>query len=158
MKRTQVSAWDVLPISHELANEVVKLDKAHKRAKRELSKQQNALANKNYLLKCYKEMHDDLMKRYNLVNRRLRYFQDKALEDHEQKIKQLSDISAIEIKITCLEQENKMLRKEQTNKEKEVQERIIQSMSDTIVELRAQLNETEEKYNKLLKKYIFYQK
>lgn len=146
--------WDESPLSMPLANEITKLDKAHKRAKRELRKQQKALANKKYLLKCYKEMHEDLMKRYSLVNRRLRYFQDKALEDHEQKIKQLNDISNLELKIACLEQENSTMKEQEANKEKEVQERIIKSMNDTIVELRAQLNETEEKYNELLKHVI----
>jgi len=94
------------------------------------------------------------LKRYSLVNRRLRYFQDKALEDHEQKIKQLNDISNLELKIACLEQENSTMKEQEANKEKEVQERIIKSMNDTIVELRAQLNETEEKYNELLKHVI----
>lgn len=42
-------------------------------------------------------------------------------------------------------------RKEHSKSETEVQERIIQSMNNTIVELREQLTETEEKYNELLK-------
>lgn len=36
-------------------------------------------------------------------------------------------------------------------KEIDVQGRIIKSMNDTIIELREQLTETEEKYNELLK-------
>lgn len=42
-------------------------------------------------------------------------------------------------------------RKEHSKSETEVQGRIIQSMNNTIVELREQLAETEEKYNQLLK-------
>lgn len=42
-------------------------------------------------------------------------------------------------------------RKEHYKCETEVQGRIIQSMNNTIVELREQLTETEEKYNELLK-------
>lgn len=42
-------------------------------------------------------------------------------------------------------------RKEHSKCETEVQGRIIQSMNNTIVELREQLTETEEKYNELLK-------
>lgn len=42
-------------------------------------------------------------------------------------------------------------RKEHSKCETEVQARIIQSMNNTIVELREQLAETEEKYNELLK-------
>lgn len=40
---------------------------------------------------------------------------------------------------------------DQSKSEIEVQGRIIKSMNDTIIELREQLRETEEKYNKLLK-------
>lgn len=42
-------------------------------------------------------------------------------------------------------------RKEHSKSETEVQGRIIQSMNNTIVDLREQLTETEEKYNELLK-------
>lgn len=42
-------------------------------------------------------------------------------------------------------------KKEHYKRETEVQERIIQTMNNTIVELREQLTETEEKYNELLK-------
>lgn len=40
---------------------------------------------------------------------------------------------------------------DELKKEIDVQGRIIKSMNDTIIELREQLRETEEKYNKLLK-------
>lgn len=45
-------------------------------------------------------------------------------------------------------------RKEHYKCETEVQGRIIQSMNNTIVELREQLTETEEKYNELLKHIV----
>lgn len=112
MKRCWVSMWDVLPVSKELANEAVKLDKAHKRAKKELRKQQRALAKKNEY------------------------------------------ISNLELKLVCVEQENKALRKEHSKSEIDVQGRIIKSMNETIIELREQLIETEEKYNELLKHVI----
>lgn len=40
---------------------------------------------------------------------------------------------------------------DELKKEIDVQGRIIKSMNGTIIELREQLRETEEKYNKLLK-------
>ena len=99
-------------------------------------------------------MYDDLVKQYSRLNTILVAFQDSKMTQVEQSIKQLNDITNLELKISCLEQENKTLRKQQTNQEKEVQERIIKSMNDIIVELRNQLNETEEKYNDLLKQLI----
>ncbi len=138
----------------KFVNDVDLLDKAHKRAKRELSKQQKAITRKNELIKCYKEMYDNLVKQYSRLNTILVAFQDSKMTQDEQSIKQLNDITNLELKISCLEQENKTLRKQQTNQEKEVQERIIKSMNDIIVELRNQLNETEEKYNDLLKQLI----
>lgn len=140
--------------TQKFVNDVELLDKAHKRAKRELSKQQKAIARKNELIKCYKEMYDHMEKRYSHLNRILEAFQDSRMTQSDQAVKQLNDISNLELKIACLEQENKTLRKQQTNQEKEVQERIIKSMNDIIVELRNQLNETEEKYNDLLKQLI----
>lgn len=154
MKSCWVSMWDMLPISKELANEIVKLDKAHKRAKRELSKQQKALAKKNEYIKCYKEMYDNIVKQYSRLSRTLEDIQDNRLHECEQKIKQLNDISNLELKIACLEQENKTIKKEHSMAETEVQERIIQSMNDTVTMLREQLYETEEKYNELLKHVI----
>lgn len=130
MKRYWVSMWDELTISKELADEIVKLNKAHKRATHELRNQHNRL------------------------ERLLTVVQDERLQEIEQKIKQLNDISNLELKIACLEQENSTLKKQQTNSEKKVQERIIKSMNNTIVELRTQLTETEEKYNELLKHII----
>lgn len=88
------------------------LDKAHKRAKKELRKQQRALAKKNEY------------------------------------------ISNLELNLACVEQENKALRKEHSKSEIGVQGRIIKSMNETIIELREQLTETEEKYNELLKHVI----
>lgn len=99
-------------------------------------------------------MYDNLVKQYSRLNTILVAFQDSKMTQDEQSIKQLNDITNLELKISCLEQENKTLRKQQTNQEKEVQERIIKSMNDIIVELRNQLNETEEKYNDLLKQLI----
>lgn len=99
-------------------------------------------------------MYDNLVKQYSRLNTILVAFQDSKKAQDEQSIKQLNDITILELKISCLEQENKMLRKQQTNQEKEVQERIVKSMNDIIVELRNQLNETEEKYNVLLKQLI----
>lgn len=154
MKSCWVSMWDMLPISKELANEIVKLDKAHKRAKRELSKQQKALAKKNEYIKCYKEMYDNVVKQYSMLSRTLEDIQDNKLHECDQKIKQLNDISNLELKIACLEQENKTIKKEHSMAETEVQERIIQSMNDTVTMLREQLHETEEKYNELLKHVI----
>ncbi len=154
MKSTWKSIWDVTPISDEFKCELVNLDKAHKRARKELRKQQKALAKKNEYIKCYKEMYDNLAKRYSRLNRTLEDIQDSRLDQCEQSIRQLNDISNLELKIACLEQENKATKEQQTNTEKKVQERIIKSMNDTIVELRAQLNETEEKYNELLKHVI----
>lgn len=87
----------------KFGNDVELLDKAHKRAKRELSKQQKAITRKNELIKCYKEMYDNLVKQYNRLNTILVAFQDSKM---------------------------------------------------AIVELRNQLNETEEKYNDLLKQLI----
>lgn len=99
-------------------------------------------------------MYDNLVKQYSRLNTILVAFEDSKMTQDEQSIKQLNDITNLELKISCLEQENKTLRKQQTNQEKEVQERIIKSMNDIIVELRNQLNETEEKYNDLLKQLI----
>lgn len=114
MRINEQSRWDMDMDRYELGYEIHALDMAHKRAKRELRKQQlNELV--------------------------------------EDKCKLINDVSTLELKLTCLEQENKTLRKEQTNKEKEVQERIIKSMNVTIIDLREQLAETEEKYNELLK-------
>lgn len=56
MKSCWVSMWGELPLSKEFKSEIVKLDEAHKRAKRELRKQQKALAKKNAWLDCYKYM------------------------------------------------------------------------------------------------------
>lgn len=126
-------------------------DKAHKRAKRELRKQQKALAKKNECIKYYKEMHDSCVKHYRWLERLLIDVQAKRSQETEEKISQSNDISNLELKVTCLEQENKTLRKEHSKCETEVLGRIIQSMNNTIVELREQLTETEEKYNELLK-------
>lgn len=142
------------PETQKIVNDVELLTKAHKRAKRELSKQQKAIIRKNESIKCYKEMYDNLVKQYSRLNTILVAFQDNNMAQDEQSIKQLNDITNLELKIACLEQENKTLRKQQTNQGKEVQERIIKSMNDIIVELRNQLNETEEKYNDLLKHII----
>lgn len=73
---------------------------------------------------------------------------------NEDSYRDTADISNLELKVTCLEQENKTLRKEHSKCETEVQGRIIKSMNNTIVELRTQLKETEEKYNELLKQII----
>lgn len=60
------SVWDIL---HQLDEydrfiiEVVNLDKAHKRAKKELRKQQKAIAKKNAWLDCYKYMLECSQKR-----------------------------------------------------------------------------------------------
>lgn len=143
MKVNSVSMWNVTPILREFSIELVKLDKAHKRAKKELRKQQKALAKKNEYIKCYKEMYNNLAEQHSRLIGTLEAFQDSKLKQCEQSIRQLNDISNLELKITCLEQENA---------EKELQERIIKSMNNTIVELRAQLNETEEKYLQLLKR------
>lgn len=133
------------------SKDVELLDKAHKRAKKELRKQQKALAKKNEYIKCYKEMYDNLIDKHNKLHMTLEDIQDTRVRESEEKIRQLNDISNLELKVTCLEQENKTLRKEHSKTEYEVQARIIQSMNDTIIELREQLTETEEKYNKLLK-------
>lgn len=133
------------------SKEIDSLDKAHKRAKKELRKQQKALAKKNEYIKCYKEMYDNLIDIHNKLYITLEHIQDTRVRESEEKIRQLNDISNLELKVTCLEQENKTLRKEHSKTEYEVQARIIQSTNDTIIELREQLTETEEKYNKLLK-------
>lgn len=154
MKVNSVSIWNVAPKLREFSIELVKLDKAHKRAKKELRKQQKALAKKNEYIKCYKEMYNNLAEQHSRLERTLEAFQDSKLEQCKQSIRQLNDISNLELKITCLEQENSTLKAQQTNAEKKLQERIIKSMNNTIVELRAQLNETEEKYKELLKHVI----
>lgn len=145
--------WEYYDIDR-FANDVEMLDKAHKRAKKELRKQQRAIARKNEYIKCYKEMYDNVVKQYSQLNRTLEAFLDSRMVQEERDIKQRNEISNLELKVACLEHENKSLRKQQTNQEKVFQERIIQSMNDIIVELRTQLNETEEKYNELLKHVI----
>lgn len=154
MRITHNSRWDVEVINHNFMVELEKLDKAHKRAKKELRKQQRVIARKNEIIKCYKEMYDNVVKQYSRVNVTLEAFQDSRMPQREEVVKQLNDINNLELKIACLEQENKTLRKQQTNQEKVVQERIIQSMSDRINSLREQLAETEEKYDELLKHVI----
>lgn len=61
------SVWDTYyPVSifyGSFVVEVVNLDKAHKRAKKELRKQQKALAKKNDWLNCYKYMLECSQKR-----------------------------------------------------------------------------------------------
>lgn len=141
--------WDYECMGN-FAEDVERLDKAHKRAKRELRKQQKALVKKNEYIKCYKKMYDSSVKQYITLRGLLLDVQDKRLQESEQ-IRQLNDISILELKVTCLEQENKTLRKEHSKTENEVQARIIQSMNDTIIELREQLTEMEEKYTELLK-------
>ena len=147
------SKWDV-ELSAWLAYEIDCLDTAHKRAKHELRKQQKALARKNEIINCYKEMYDNVANKNIMLNRTLEDIQDNRVHEYEQKIKLIDNISNLELKVTCLEQENKQLRKEHSKSETEIQGRIIQSMNDTIEDLRAQLNETEEKYNELLKHVI----
>lgn len=56
------SDWDIA-IPGKLCNEINNLDKAHKRAKKELRKQQKALAKKNKWLDCYKYMLECSQKR-----------------------------------------------------------------------------------------------
>lgn len=56
--------------------------------------------------------------------------------------------------VELLDKAHKQLRKEHSKSETEVQGRIIQSMNDTIITLREQLAEAEEKYNELLKQLI----
>lgn len=155
MRINEDSYWDTsmrwdYECMDNFAEDVERLDKAHKRAKRELRKQQKALEKKNAYIKCYKKMYDSSVKQYIMLKGLLLDVQDKRLQESEQ-IRQLNDISNLELKVTCLEQENKTLRKEHSKTENEVQARIIQSMNDTIIELREQLTETEEKYMELLK-------
>lgn len=138
----------------KFAKDVEMLDKAHKRAKKELRKQQKALTKKNEYIKCYKEMYDNYVKQYAGLEILLTDIQDKRSQETEEKIRVINDISNLELKVTCLEQENKTLRKEHSKTEMEVQGRIIQSLNDTIIGLREQLTETEEKYNELLKHII----
>lgn len=142
--------WGMKPF----VNDVELLDKAHKRAKKELKKQQKAITRKNESIKCYKEMYDNVVKQYSRLERTLIDIQDSRLQEYEQKINQLNNISTLELKLACLEQENKQLRKEHSKSETEVEGRIIQSMNDTIITLREQLAEAEEKYNELLKQII----
>lgn len=141
MRINKDSYWDTsfrweYESMEKFAKDVEMLDKAHKRAKKELRKQQKALAKKNEYIKCYKEMYASCVKQNIRLERLLTVVQDKGLQESE---------------------ENKTLRKEHSKYETEVQRRIIQSMNDTIVELRTQLNETEEKYKELLK-YIVNEK
>lgn len=154
MRMCEFSWWDDEITKFWFKYDIENLDKAHKRAKKELRKQQKVIIEKNEHIKCYKEMYDNVVKQYDRLNATLMAFQDSKLEQCKESIEQLNDIINLELKIACLEQENNTFGKEQTNKEKELRERIIQSMNDMIVELRVQLIETEEKYNKLLKQMI----
>lgn len=154
MRITNDSHWNVDLFTHNFVLELEKLDKAHKRAKKELRKQQSVIARKNKYIKGYKEMYDNSVKQYIMLKGLLLDILDKRCQGYEQEIRQRNDISNLELKVACLEQENKTLRKEHSKTEYEVQARIIQSMNDTIIELREQLTETEEKYNELLKQII----
>lgn len=158
------SYWDS-PLRYDYMEnficEIEALDKAHKRAKRELRKQQKALSKKNDIISSYRESSDYLLEENIRLEKESSSLLDDILNEVESKcdlfmenIELTDKIATLSLKITCLEQENKTLRKQQTNQEKEVQERIIQAMNDIIVELRTQLNETEEKYNELLKHVI----
>lgn len=170
MRVTIDSYWDD-PVHWEyegmadFAYDVELLDKAHKRAKKELRKQQKALAKKNDIIEKYRNFNDELISRnirlvHELSSRSKN--EEKAMvlltnmhhKMTDTNLELMNNVTNVELKLSCVEQENKTLRQQQTNGEKEVQERIIQSMNDTIVELRAQLNETEEKYNELLKHVI----
>lgn len=165
MKNWRFSQWNTRMNTAEFQNEIVKLDKAHKRAKKELSKQQKAIAKKNGVISSFRVWADYLLDE----NIRLEKELHGKSEGNEKAMQLLTnmnnklintnidlqnDISTLELKVSCLEQENNTMRKEQANSEKEVQGRIIQSMNDIIVELRSQLSETEEKYNELLKHVI----
>ena len=75
------------------SKDVELLDKAHKRAKKELRKQQKALAKKNEYIKCYKEMYDNLIDKHNKLYVTLEDIQDTRVRESEEKIRQLNDIS-----------------------------------------------------------------
>lgn len=66
------SAWD-RSLSGELTNEIVNLDKAHKRAKRELRKQQKALEFRNNELKAYRDWVDNVYKELGEMERKYKH-------------------------------------------------------------------------------------
>lgn len=148
------SKWDTYVYNYIFGVEVDSLDRAHKRAKAELRKQQKSIEQKNKMITFLREQVGKLYKDKTHFKKQLDIIMDKNAELVENKCLLLDNIDNLELKVTCLEQENKQLRKEHSKSETEIQGRIIQSMNDTIEDLRAQLNETEEKYNELLKHVI----
>lgn len=83
------STWD-RPLSGELTDEIVNLDKAHKRAKRELRKQQKALEFRNNDLKAYRDWVDNVYKELSETEQKYKHM-TKACDAYLEEIKNMNE-------------------------------------------------------------------
>ena len=86
-------------------NEIEKLDKAHKRAKRELRKQQKALEFRNNDLKAYRDWVDNVYKELSETERKYKHMV-KACDEY------FEENHELEVENRKLKEENERLKKE----------------------------------------------
>ena len=86
-------------------NEIEKLDKAHKRAKRELRKQQKALEFRNNDLKAYHDWIDNVYKELSETERKYKHMV-KACDEY------FEENHELEVENRKLKEENERLKKE----------------------------------------------
>lgn len=104
MRETLFSQWDArIQIGakdmnealtlHNFVSEIEKLDKAHKRAKRELRKQQKALEFRNNDLKAYRDWIDNVYKELSETERKYKHMV-KACDAYFEENQKLMSINA----------------------------------------------------------------
>lgn len=98
------STWDC-SLSGELTNEIVNLDKAHKRAKRELRKQQKALEFRNNELKAYRDWLGNAYKELGEMERKYKHM-TKACDEY------FEENHELEVENRKLKEENERLKRE----------------------------------------------
>lgn len=116
MRETPYSQWDVrmrvgakntleLFQLYKFVSEIERLDKAHKRAKRELRKQQKALEFRNNDLKAYRDWIDNVYKELSETERKYKHMV-KACDDY------FEENHELEVENRELKEENERLKKE----------------------------------------------
>ena len=90
---------------YNFVSEIEKLDKAHKRAKRELRKQQKALEFRNNDLKAYRDWVDNVYKELSETERKYKHMV-KACDEY------FEENHELEVENRKLKEENERLKKE----------------------------------------------
>lgn len=105
--RIQVGAKDMNGAFtlHNFVSEIEKLDKAHKRAKRELRKQQKALEFRNNDLKAYRDWIDNVYKELSETERKYKHMV-KACDEY------FGENHELKVENRELKEENERLKKE----------------------------------------------